>query len=552
MKKLFLTVISTFVLIWALSPHDVQGQACTPDPSFTNAGVYPATLPAACANVPYSVSITLVVPLDTIFQSPFGPVTVPIDSVVLSNVMGLPPGFTYQCEPATCAFPGGASYCILVSGTSTVADTFSIDIFTNTYLTVIGTPQIIPTNFTGYYDLIVNEGVNASVSVSDANCGATDGIALVSPSGIGPFTFLWSNGDTTSTIGNLAPGAYSVVVTGPNGCSSTFVANVGTNGNAPSSALDTATWTGCAGSAGGSISINVSGGTGPYSYSWSNGDTTSTISSVAGGSYNVTVTDALGCASTDTYVISEPAPLALTPGQVNSVSCYGDADGTAEVTVSGGIGSYSYDWQTTPPQTGAMATGLSAGVVQVLVTDEVGCVENLNITVGQPDSLELSFTTIDPTFGNPYGSATVTPAGGTPPYTYLWNTGDIINSIDSVSSSGGVFYVMVTDAKGCEVTDTVEIFAYVGIEDELAAGFRDISIYPNPNAGTFTLEIALDKVQQVNIQLFDLTGKSVLSSTKTNVLSLSENITVQRIPAGMYLLQIRTELGMASRRVIIR
>ncbi|MDX2245554.1 MAG: T9SS type A sorting domain-containing protein [Bacteroidia bacterium] len=551
MKKLFLTVISAFVLIGALSVQPVQGQVCTPDPAFTAAGVYPATLPPACANVAYSVSITLVIPPDTIFPTPFGPITVPIDSVVLDSVVGLPPGLTYQCEPATCAFPGGASYCILVSGTSSAADTFSIDIFTNTYLTVIGTQQVIPTNFTNYYDLIVNPGVSGNVSVSDANCGASDGVALVSPSGTGPFTFLWSNGDTSATTDNLAPGVYTVVVTGPDGCSSTFTANIGTTGNAPSVVLDSTAWSGCAGSMGGSLSISASGGAGSYAYLWSTGATTATLSGVAGGTYSVTVTDTLGCATSISYTITEPAPLAITPDVVTPASCYGETDGAASIAVSGGIGNYTYAWQTNPAQMTSVATGLAAGIVQVLVTDEVGCVEDLNVTVGQPDSLELSFTKVNPGFGT-YGSATVTPTGGTPPYTYLWDSGDTANSIDSVSSLGGVFYVTVTDVNGCEVTDSVEIDAYVSIEDELAAGFRDISIYPNPNNGAFTLDLALDKVQQVNIQIFDLAGKVVLSSVKENVLNISENITVQGIPAGMYLLQIRTETGIASRRVIIR
>ena len=530
----------------------VNAQVCVPDSTVSGPGVYPSVLPDVCANQPYSATITLVVPADTTIPTPIGNLTVPIDSIVLDSVANLPPGFTFQCAPPNCTFPGGASYCILVSGTTSVSDTFSIDIFTTTYLVVVGVPQAVPTNFTGYYDMIVHPPLMATIAVTDANCGAADGQATVTPSGSGTFSFLWSNGDTTATTDNLAPGSYTVVVTDSNGCSETFNAAVGTVGNAPSVALDTTNWSGCAVGGTGDIAVNISGGTMPYTFSWSNGATSQNLSGVSAGMYSLTVTDNAGCASTQNFTLAAPVPLTLAPDMVSNVSCYGFSDGSASVVASGGIGIYTYSWMTNPPQNTAMISGAAADTIGVTVTDEAGCVEDLTVIIAEPDSLEANISGTDETvMGADDGSATVAPSGGTSPYTVSWSNGKTGVSIDSLPP--GMYIATITDDNGCETVDSVEISAGpVSIEDELSMGIASLSIFPNPSQGNFSLKMELSNRQSVLVRITDLNGREVARFSETNISVLQKEIFLRNVSDGMYLLIIQTQAGTTTRKLIVR
>jgi len=127
MKKLLLLAVSALVSVAAFS------QACTPDPQYTQAGVYPDSatgLPQACADQPYAVTITNIVPVDTVQMVGPVPITIPFDSVVIFSWTGLPTGFTYDCYDGgnttspvdQCAFEGGTSGCVLLSGNPPTAD----------------------------------------------------------------------------------------------------------------------------------------------------------------------------------------------------------------------------------------------------------------------------------------------------------------------------------------------------------------------------------------------------------------------------------------------
>jgi len=289
--------------------------------------------------------------------------------------------------------------------------------------------------------------------------GNANGTATITATGgVGPYTYLWSNNAQTQTITNLAAGNYSVTVTDSNGC--VFTTNFEMNQPWPL-AVDYMYVNNsiCYGTSAGSISIAVNSGTQPYTYAWSNGATTSTITNLAPGDYTVVVTDANGCSITETRTVTETSSAVTASYTTENVNCYGAASGEVTITPSGGIP--PYDYYILPAGTytsNPVITGLAAGDYSIMVRDAYNCSATLNITITQPDApLSATTTQTDAACYTP-GVATVYPAGGTPPYTYLWNNGGGTEA--SVSSTNEITYtVTVTDAVGCSIQKTVTINA---------------------------------------------------------------------------------------------
>lgn len=184
----------------------------------------------------------------------------------------------------------------------------------------------------------------ANLSITNASCGFADGAASVSPSGgASPYTFLWNTGQTTATITGLAAGAYTVIITDANGCSTSAIAQIN-NPGAPAlseSHLPASCYAVC----NGQINLYVSGGTSPYHFSWSNNATSEDISDLCAGLYTVTVTDASQCAAVISVEISQPDSIHLT-AIVSSASSASAADGSIDLTVSGGTPPYNFEWST--------------------------------------------------------------------------------------------------------------------------------------------------------------------------------------------------------------
>lgn len=297
--------------------------------------------------------------------------------------------------------------------------------------------------------------LSATQSQTDILCnGSSTGVATVTPAGgTAPYTYLWNTGATTSSITNRPAGSYNVTITDANGCSigKSFILTQPTVLSATSGKTDVA----CRGASTGSAFITPTGGTPPYTYLWSNSATTASISNVAAGSYNVTATDANGCTVGQSFTINQPAAvLSATESQTN-IACFGGATGAASVTPSGGTAPYTYSWNT-----GATTSSISnrtAGSYSVTITDASGCTLIKNFVLTQPAAaLSASQSQSDVTVnGGSDGSASVTPSGGTTPYTYAWSNGGVASSITGLTA--GSYNVTITDANGCTTNKSFTI-----------------------------------------------------------------------------------------------
>jgi hypothetical protein len=174
----------------------------------------------------------------------------------------------------------------------------------------------------------------------------------------------------------------------------------------------------CNGAATGSIDLTVSGGTAPYTYTWSNGATTEDISGLVAGTYSVTVNDAngttLGCTSSTSITITQPTAVAVSTTSTN-VSCFGLLDGTIDLTVTGGTAPYNYVWSN--GATTQDLTGLAAGTYTVTVTDNngtvLGCTATTSVTISQPILVTVSATSTNVScFGLANGTITATASAG--------------------------------------------------------------------------------------------------------------------------------------------
>jgi gliding motility-associated-like protein len=292
------------------------------------------------------------------------------------------------------------------------------------------------------------------VSTNVTCFGLCNGTATVAPTGgTAPYTFSWSTGAITPGISNLCPGSYSCTVTDSHNCSNTYSVQITQPTILQLSISHTNVL--CNAACNGTATSTVSGGTPPYSYSWSGGQTTPNLSGLCPGTYTLTVTDANGCIITLPVTITEPPALVSLPTGVN-VGCFGSCNGTASANVAGGTPGYTYSWASSGGN-GPTASGLCPATYTVTVTDANGCQTSGQVTITQPTQLLSNSSGTNITcFGGCNGSATANGAGGTAPYSYTWNPGNI-NSQTISNLCPGTYTVIVHDANNCSDSGIVVI-----------------------------------------------------------------------------------------------
>lgn len=401
-----------------------------------SAGSWTCTVTNSCGNTG-SATFIITEPLAlTLTQGTTTPVKCFGDSTgsATVNVTGGTGPYSYAWSPsggtqATASGLGVGTYTVTVTDNNSCTKTIDI---------TIGGPTV---------------ALTTTINTTPVSCFAgANGTATVTPvGGTGTYTYLWSNGATTATTTGLTAGTYNVTVKDANLCSTTIT---GILVGSPSAALTATTSTtpvSCFGGSNGTATVTPLGGTGEYSYLWSTGAKTATITGRQTGTYSVTITDANYCTFTiNGITINQPAAALNGTTAVTNVACNGGSTGVASVTPLGGTSPYTIEWNNgAKTQT---ITGLLAGTYSVTITDANSCTRTINnIMVTQPPALNLtSATTNVACNGGSNGVAAVTATGGAGGYTYLWNTGAKTAAITGLTA--GTYSVTVTDDNSCTKT----------------------------------------------------------------------------------------------------
>jgi len=334
---------------------------------------------------------------------------------------------------------------------------------------------------------VCNTGMLGSATVTPAN-------------GVAPFTYAWSDGQTTVSATGLSAGTYTVTVTDAAGGTTTCDVTL-TEPSALTCSV-TAVDANCFGTSDGSALVAASGGTAGYTYAWSNSVTTASNPNLGAGTYTVTVTDANGCTAVCNGTVAEPAEMVcdIVPSDPN---CNGGIDGNLDLTVTGGTGAYTFDWDNDgaedPDNDTEDLSGVGAGVYRVTITDANGCTAWCTATLAEPTALTCSAVGTSPTDCDVSdGVVTATAAGGTSPYTYSINGGPVQSSMAFGGLGAGTYTVTTIDDNGCTTECMVAItspespMCTIVSTDITCNGGTDGSLTATGSGGTGAYEYSID------------------------------------------------------------
>jgi len=336
----------------------------------------------------------------------------------------------------------------------------------------------------GIYDLVITDDTGCSVSetitlesdtdmyaevidITHVNCaGEVTGSATIGIiGGTAPYTVNWSNGQTGMTISNVAAGTYTATITDANLCVIYFDVNIEENAPLVTDFVFTQPIV-CAGDSIASFYVTVTGGVAPYIYHWEDGlgntiGSDSALVDMTAGTYNITVTDNLGCTTTNSITIASSDPIAVT-FVITETDCSAST-GSVKANVSGGVAPYNYNWAKYL-EPGVVIDGngtdfiynLGVGYYTLSLTDALGCVYRDTVLVESTTDMEISvINTVSVTcLGRNDGQAEVTIVNGQSPYTIIWANGDINNTTETSFINTQLYQgnqiVRVIDANGCE------------------------------------------------------------------------------------------------------
>ncbi len=300
---------------------------------------------------------------------------------------------------------------------------------------------------------------NYYVTTTSAVCPALGTATANVTGGTAPYTYEWTelNSGTllsTSNPANLPAGNYHVLITDAAGCVFGSYANSDSIYIWNSSSITYSVATTAANCTNGTATVTaLTGGVSPYSYQWSNGANSPSISGLQMGNYMVTVTDAQGCYTENYAYISQA--ITITANSTPTAATCLQNDGSSIAFGSGGMPPYSYLWSN--GQATQTATGLVAGSYMVTITDANNCIGQGFSYINASTPITVTYSSTPSSCTAPTGTATVVISGGTTPYTITWNTYPGQSGVTANNLAAGTYSFNVTDAVGCVRTGSVVV-----------------------------------------------------------------------------------------------
>jgi gliding motility-associated-like protein len=308
--------------------------------------------------------------------------------------------------------------------------------------------------------------LSATQAQTNVNCfGSASATASVNASGgTSAYGYNWTGGaigagQGSAAVSGLPSGTYTCTITDANTCSINKIFTI-TQPAAAVSISSAQTNVSCNANCDGTATASTSGGTGPYTYSWSGNSSTSNVaSSLCQGTYTCSVTDNKGCPASQSFTISQPAALAISPISSTNTSCTA-ATGTASVSVSGGSTAYTYVWSPAPGtgQGTASIGNLSALTYTLTLTDSKSCSKTYTVAIAATNAPLVSPGIIKNLTCNGVctGSASVTASGGTGTLTYSWSPSGG-NAATASNLCSGAYVCHILDQNGCPATQNITI-----------------------------------------------------------------------------------------------
>lgn len=391
-------------------------------------------------------------------------------------------------------------------------------------------------------------GIDVDLGADQTICGGSITELVPTITNSTATSIVWSNGAQTSVLEASTDGQYAVTVMNANGCMDTDTIQL-TATPAPS-VTPVITNVACGGAANGAIDLTVAGGTGPYSYQWSNSETTEDVSGLSGGYYVVTVTDngtASACSYVQTYFLTEPTALTATLNNT-TIACNSN-DGTVDVNTAGGTAPYTYLWSNNA--TTEDLNGVGSGVYTVTATDANGCATTATATVTAANPIVVTIDSIYPEILAIQGGIDITATGGTGNFQYVWNTGATTDDVDSLVA--GAYTVTVTDLNtGCQVviSNIVVPYQLPDMVDQLPSVER-FQLYPNPTSDVLWINLELSKMQEVELSIMSVTGQVLQQYEPNKRLEQTYEVDMSQYPAGVYLARLIVGNQVRTVKVIV-
>jgi hypothetical protein len=389
----------------------------------------------------------------------------------------------YNNYGAYCSTDSGASWnlvaldSVYINQLETIEDT----VFA---LTDVGLYKNFGCNPKGCTLVIDSVHINSEVSCNGGNNGSA---TVTLDDGESPYTYSWSDGETSSTAHNLSAGSDYVIVRDAKGCSEE--AHFAITQPATALTLDSVHIISeilCYNNGNGSAVVIASGGETPYTYGWFDAETTDTAYSLGAGFGTVHVTDHAGCTEYGYYTITQPATaVSISIASQTNMNCYGYSTGSATANAAmGGTPPYSYSWSNSLG-TNLSVSGLSAGTYYITALDSNGCNAMTSVTITQPGAFTISIasqTNIN-CYGNSTGAATANvPTGGASPYTYNWSN-SLGTNLAVSGLSAGTYTITATDNNGCNTSTSITISQPAAQLAITIASQTNVNCYGNSTGG---------------------------------------------------------------------